>query len=106
MAEQASAGATHGKCVAFMTQRFADSRNGGIRRARYRVTAFERLSEKIARPIITGHFLCHVCHQHYIVAKGNAAWRRAQRRASVRGEAAACRALEKQLLQPWDRDEA
>jgi D-lactate dehydrogenase len=36
---------------------------------------YERLPEKIERPIILklyyGHFLCHVFHQDYIVAKGN-----------------------------------
>jgi D-lactate dehydrogenase (quinone) len=36
---------------------------------------FERLPEKIERPIMKklyyGHFLCHVFHQDYIVAKGN-----------------------------------
>ncbi|KAK47671.1 lactate dehydrogenase [Caballeronia jiangsuensis] len=36
---------------------------------------FERLPEKIERPIVLklyyGHFLCHVFHQDYIVAKGN-----------------------------------
>ncbi|SAK82917.1 D-lactate dehydrogenase [Caballeronia temeraria] len=36
---------------------------------------FERLPEKIERPIILklyyGHFLCHVFHQDYIVVKGN-----------------------------------
>ncbi|AET93416.1 D-lactate dehydrogenase [Burkholderia sp. YI23] len=36
---------------------------------------FERLPDKIERPILKklyyGHFLCHVFHQDYIVAKGN-----------------------------------
>jgi D-lactate dehydrogenase len=36
---------------------------------------FERLPREIERPIICklyyGHFLCHVFHQDYIVAKGN-----------------------------------